>query len=150
MQYSLNEAAAAVGKGRMTIQRAIKAGRISAARDERGAYRIDPAELHRVFPPASPGASHETLTGRDETARELDGLKRDLEQKQELLSMVEAERRREREQLEATIDDLRERLDGEASERKRLTHLLTDEREARPNRTQRSFLQRWVFGAKSA
>ena len=32
--------------------RPIKAGRISGARDEVGAWRVEPAELHRVFPPA--------------------------------------------------------------------------------------------------
>src|SRR6516164_2656805 len=48
--YSLAQAAKASGKSKPTIARAIKAGRISAARSEDGAYSIDPAELHRVYP----------------------------------------------------------------------------------------------------
>ena len=43
--------------------------------------------------------------------------------------MIEAERERERQGLQSTIDDLRRRLDGEAEERRRLTLLLTDQRE---------------------
>lgn len=132
MQYSLNEAAAAVGKGRMTIQRAIKRGVISAAKDERGHYRIGPAELHRVFPPASHETFRDPSQGRavgcGDTAREIEKIRAELDQKAHLLDLFEGERRREREQLEATIEDLRQRLDGEASERKRLTHLLTDQR----------------------
>lgn len=50
MSYTLGEAAKATGKNKSTINRAIKAGRISAERQDDGSYRIDPAELHRVFP----------------------------------------------------------------------------------------------------
>src|SRR6185369_6775676 len=45
--YTLGEAARASGKGKSTIAKAIKSGRISATRDPDGSYRIDPAELHR-------------------------------------------------------------------------------------------------------
>jgi hypothetical protein len=51
MAYSLITAAAATGVNRTTILRAIKAGKISAERDAQGAWMIQPAELHRIFPP---------------------------------------------------------------------------------------------------
>jgi hypothetical protein len=44
-------AAAAAGVNRSTVLRAIKAGRISAQRDNNNNWEIDPAEFHRVFPP---------------------------------------------------------------------------------------------------
>lgn len=47
---TLAEAATQVGRSKPTRQRAIKAGRMSATRDEHGAYRIDPAELARAYP----------------------------------------------------------------------------------------------------
>lgn len=47
---TLAEAAERVGKSKPTLQRAIKAGKLSASRDEHGAYRIDPAELARAYP----------------------------------------------------------------------------------------------------
>ena len=53
MPLSLAEAAQATGLNRSTLLRAIKSGRISGARDEAGAWSVEPAELHRVFPPAS-------------------------------------------------------------------------------------------------
>lgn len=50
MQYSANQAAEATGKNVATITRAIKSGRLSATKDEAGAWQIDGAELARVFP----------------------------------------------------------------------------------------------------
>jgi excisionase family DNA binding protein len=52
MYASLGQAAKATGVSRSTILRAIKAHRISAAKTDTGDWAIDPAELHRVFPPA--------------------------------------------------------------------------------------------------
>jgi hypothetical protein len=65
MSYSLVTAAAATGVNRTTVLRAIKAGKLSAERDAQGAWTIQPAELHRIFPPlpqlpvtAEPGQTH--------------------------------------------------------------------------------------------
>lgn len=52
MSYTLAEAAKATGTNKTTILRAIKAGKVSGAKDEHGAWLIEPAELHRVYPPA--------------------------------------------------------------------------------------------------
>jgi len=49
--YTLGEAAIAVGKSKATISKAIKSGRISAEKQPNGSYKIDPSELHRVYPP---------------------------------------------------------------------------------------------------
>ena len=52
MQYlTLGEAEDEVGVAKSTISRAIKAGRLSANKNEHGHYQIDPAELFRVYPP---------------------------------------------------------------------------------------------------
>lgn len=51
--YTLAQAAAACARNRSSILRAIKAGKLSAVRDEvTGEWRIEPAELHRLYPPA--------------------------------------------------------------------------------------------------
>ena len=49
--YTIATAAAAVGRNKTAILRAIKAGKISVAKDENGEWQIDPAELHRIYPP---------------------------------------------------------------------------------------------------
>ena len=49
--HTIATAAAAVGRNKTAIVRAINAGKISAAKDENGEWQIDPAELHRIYPP---------------------------------------------------------------------------------------------------
>jgi predicted site-specific integrase-resolvase len=49
--YTIATVAAAVGRNKTAILRAIKAGKISAAQDENGEWQIDPDELHRIYPP---------------------------------------------------------------------------------------------------
>ena len=56
MTYTLGIAARGTGPSKSTIHRAIKAGRVSAGRSDTGDYAIDPADLHRVFPPVDAAA----------------------------------------------------------------------------------------------
>ncbi len=49
MELSLSAAARATGRSKSTIGRAIKAGKLSAHRDDAGGYRIDASELARTF-----------------------------------------------------------------------------------------------------
>ena len=51
MPYTLGEAAKATGKSKAAISEAIAAHRLSAVKDELGRWRIEPAELHRLYPP---------------------------------------------------------------------------------------------------
>lgn len=51
MQFSLSQAAKETGKGKSSIHRAIKSGKLSAHRHEDGTYSIDASELFRAFPP---------------------------------------------------------------------------------------------------
>lgn len=53
MKYTAGQAATATGVSKATITRALKSGKISGQKDDTGAWVIDPAELHRVFPPIS-------------------------------------------------------------------------------------------------
>lgn len=102
MQLSLSAAAKEVGRSKSTLSRAVSSGRMSATRCEDGSYRIDPAELYRVFPlpVPQPAASNTTQPDSDPTGT----LRMQLE-------MLKGERDRERDQMQATIDDLRARLD---------------------------------------
>jgi hypothetical protein len=164
---SLLEASHRVGKSKPTILRAIQAGKISATRDEpTGEWRIEPAELFRVYAPVPEGTNASVQEGDDDTPRTiltgernalnfadtrtdartaaaLEALKRELQQEKE-------ERGRERRQQEETIADLRKRLDSSEEERRQkdaqLTHLLTDQREKEPPAPprQRGFLD-WLL-----
>ena len=109
MQLSLSAAAKEVNRSKSTLSRAIKEGRLSATRCDDGSYQIDPAELYRVFPAPVPQPAASNMTQlpveRDGTLRmQLEVAERELDRERE-------ERNREREQMQATIDDLRTRLD---------------------------------------
>jgi len=49
--YTIATAAAAVGRAKTAIMRAIDAGRIPVSQTDNGEVQIDPADLHRVYPP---------------------------------------------------------------------------------------------------
>ena len=55
MTYSLQQAADAAGVNKSTVFRAIKAGKVSATRNGHDRWLIEPAEIHRVYPPATQG-----------------------------------------------------------------------------------------------
>jgi hypothetical protein len=53
--YNLATAAAAVGRNKTAILRAIAAGKIPVSQDANGDMQIDPADLHRIYPPLRTG-----------------------------------------------------------------------------------------------
>ena len=59
MAYTLGEAAKATGISKTSIRRALDKGRISGTKSETGEWRIDPAELHRVYPMVGAGTGTE-------------------------------------------------------------------------------------------
>lgn len=59
---SLREAAEQTGVSKSTIFRAIRAGKLSAARTADGNFEIDPAELFRVYPPKTTDVAPERVT----------------------------------------------------------------------------------------
>jgi hypothetical protein len=107
LPYTLGQAAKATGKQKSTILDAIKGGRLSATRDDRNQWQIDPVELFRVYPP-------NTDTEREETPHN--------DSKTELLEEKIRHLEREISHLEQTTGDLREDRDHW---RRQATHLLT-------------------------
>jgi hypothetical protein len=108
MAYTLTEAARAVQRDKTTLLRAIKSGKVSAVRDAvTGGWRIDPAELHRVYPVIADAVA--------------DAVRRDGDAEVEIREL-----RARLADKDDVIADLRRRLDAEAEERRRLTALLAD------------------------
>ncbi len=127
---TLGEAARQTGLSKPTISKAIRTGRLSATRNEQGEYQIDPAELFRVYQSASKPSGN---TLQRETPVNAQGLPL-------VAEAWQAERERERRQLENTIEDLRRRLDTTEQARekafdeiRRLTLLLTHQTEISPS-----------------
>ena len=77
------EAGERVGRSRQAIIKAIRKGTLSAAKDESGEWRIDPAELFRVYPPVSQVDDIHPATA---SASDTDGLRREIEMLRERLA----------------------------------------------------------------
>ena len=112
-QLTLREAADAVGVSKSTLFRAIRTGRLSATRNDDGNFRVDPAELFRVYPPANPERSAPTratpqVMTRDATADDTDLKVRNaaLEAEVQGLKAMVEELRRSREKCEAQAERL--------------------------------------------
>lgn len=118
MAYTLGQAARAVGKTKPTILAALDKGKISGTRNAKNHWQIEPAELHRIYPPIT---VQETESFNDTEPLNLT---------QPNVSLMAENKGLEKqvELLENERDDLRRRLDEETEERRKLTLMLTDQR----------------------
>jgi hypothetical protein len=131
MLMTITQAGEATGKSKATILRAIQAHRISAAKDDvTGAWLIDPAELHRVFPPAAIDAG-EAVQGQGSQGAPDSVMRLELAMMQQRLEELRQERERERADKDAVIADLREDRDRWRTQAEKL--LLTDQRAKPPD-----------------
>lgn len=96
MTLTLNQAAKICSRSKSTLLDAIRAGRMSAPKDDRGRYSIDPAELHRAFPfqsqnrsPDQPPEPQPTSAGNQSGPTDL-ASKREIELLREMLGKAEA------------------------------------------------------------
>lgn len=90
MALTLNQAAKTCGRSKSTLLDAIRRGRMSAPKDDRGRYAIDPAELHRAFPFQAPYRSADRFPEPLPTTPADRGLEREVELLREMLAKVEA------------------------------------------------------------
>jgi chromosome segregation ATPase len=143
MPYTLGQAARATGKSKPTVQRSIKIGRISAAKDALGNWQIEPAELHRVYPLLNSPERQEAGQTQHDVAPSNTPL-------------LDAEIRRLTERLaekERQISDLREERDRWREEsdswRRQANSLLTDQRRSGSNSEDQARVvkrrSRWKF-----
>ena len=115
MHYSLGQAAKAAGVSKSTISKALSTGRLSYVERDSAGYRIDPAELHRVFPPKPMETDvnratvndHEPHANASRTGeetrlleRELEGVRALLDEKDRRISDLEADRNEWRKQAQ--------------------------------------------------
>jgi hypothetical protein len=125
MGYTLGAAARACGMSKTSILRSIKAGRISAGRDEFGQWAIEPCELHRVYP---------TLTDHNDTANgtgERAATEGDtaLVEAKALLEQRISDLKTILDDMRAQRDDLREQRDAWQRQAEASQRVLTDQRE---------------------
>lgn len=131
MTYSLREAANAVGMQKPAILKAIQSGKISAQKDAHGQWQIEPAELHRVYPPVSKGTTSEPASrNQQETIGNSNGnslLEKEIQFLREKLSDLQRMKDDERRDLSERIEDLRRDRDDLRGERDRLLKVIEEQ-----------------------
>ena len=120
MALTLNQAAKTCGRSKSTLLNAINSGRMSAPKDDRGRYTIDPAELHRAFPFQLPDRSADrfpepqpTTLENHQTTLSNRVLEREVELLREMLAKAEANADHWRtlaERQQALLEDKRARV----------------------------------------
>jgi hypothetical protein len=121
MGYTLGQAAKAVGMSKTSILRSIKAGRISAGRDELGQWAIEPCELHRVYPPLT----DDTGTGNGTQERGVTGGETALAEANARATVAEARLS----DFKSMLEDIRVQRDRWQQQAERLAALaITDQR----------------------
>ena len=115
MAYTLGQAAIAVGKSKATISKAIKSGKISADKQANGSYKIEPSELHRVYPPALSTVEPERIETPNSTAvnlRETIELEYELKAARQRISDLEEDREHWRQQANRLLTNQEQNSKG--------------------------------------
>ena len=139
---TLGQAAEMCGWSKGAISKAIKSGKMSVYEKTKAGFKLDPAEVLRVFPKKTATSENEQLktpgkhTKNNAVSGEVDTLRQQI-------ATTELERTREREQLTDRIESLQQMLADEKSERRQLTALLSDQREKDAAPQRRGFWARF-------
>lgn len=132
IQLSLNKAAKEAGVAKATLLEALKSGRISASKSEKGHWEIDPSELFRVFPKTGSQNLQEPIPTPYENHSKTSqngALEVEVKMLREQLALVATEREREREQLGEQIQNLRDQMERQSSDHRQALAMLTDQRQ---------------------
>lgn len=144
VKLTLGQAAKTARRSKGTLSKALNSGGISAQKDEKGRWQIDPSELARWMDanPFPNGQENQELV-EDKTLGN-SALEVEVKMLREQISNIGTERDRERGQLVDQIEDLRARLDGAEAERTRLNALLTDQRSSEERGSRSLWKRLWA------
>ena len=166
MYLTLGKAAREAGVAKSTISKALASGKLSYREKNSDGYKIDPAELFRVYPKTAKTDADQLLSNdwrQDEVGAEtlhysakfeiqLAGLKSLIGEKDRRISDLEADRaqlREDRHRLTENWQEERVRLLKLIEDQTCTVKLLTDERSKLAAEIQRTFWQR-LFRRKPA
>ena len=133
MKLTLGQAAKHASRAKGTMSKALKNGQISAEKDDKGRWQIDPSELQRWMDAnpllnapenqgATPVATQENSIGNSALSTEVKMLR-------EQMDKLEAMHERERQTLVGQVEDLKVEAERRSREHMQALAVLTDQRE---------------------
>jgi len=141
-KLSLNKAAKEAGIAKSTLLEAIRNNRMTAPKNDKGHYEIDPAELFRVFPKPSSTEQTEPTPTTHKNHNLTSALEVEVKMLREQINATDLERERERGQMSEQIEDLRGQLERQSADHRQALAVLTDQRENQPKPPKRRWFQR--------
>lgn len=130
MYLTLNEAAKQAGKSKSTISKYLKEGKLSYVEKTDDGYKIDPAELFRVFDKSE----HKEQSIEQSRTHDEHSKNKVLEKEIELLREQLKGKESENEKLWEKLDNAEKRIDKLTDTISQQTILLTDQRERPPQK----------------
>lgn len=147
VKLSLNKAAKEAGVAKSTLLDALSTGRMSAEKNEKGHWEIDPSELFRVFSKTS-SAEHgkpiQTPLENHQKTTQNSALQIEVKMLREQIERMDAERERERSQLTDQIEALKEQAERQSVDHRQALAVLTDQRARAEEVPKRGFWARLV------
>jgi ATPase subunit of ABC transporter with duplicated ATPase domains len=147
IKLSLNKAAKEAGTAKSTLLDALNNGRMSAEKNEKGHWEIDPSELFRVFPKTSsynPEKPIQTPLENHQRTIQNSALEIEVKMLREQIERMDAERERERSQLTDQMEALKEQAERQSADHRQALAALTDQREKTQKPPQRGFWARLI------
>jgi len=144
-KLSANKAAKEAGIAKKTLLEAISSGRLTASKNDKGHWEIDPAELFRVYPKTSfsePEKPQPTHHEEPQKLPETSALEVEVKMLREQLDTMNLEREREREQLSDQIENLKAQAERQSADHRQALAALTDQRPAASEQPKRGFWAR--------
>lgn len=117
-QLTLQQAAQRVGKSRTTLWRAVKGGKVSAARSEDGDFLIEESELARAFGPVSLRNDARDVAKKQHETSETNALQVEVELLRKQIQALEADKA----DLKQERDRLIEVIEKQTDHMKQLTY----------------------------
>lgn len=147
VKLSLNKAAKEAGVAKSTLLDALNTGRMSAEKNEKGHWEIDPSELFRAFPRTSsytPEKPIQTPSENHQKTIQDSGLEVEVKMLREQIERMDLERDRERSQLTNQIETLKEQAERLSADHRQALAVLTDQRTKSVEAPKRGFWARII------
>lgn len=130
-KLSLNKAAKEASVAKSTLLEALNSGRMSAGKNDKGHWQIDPSELFRVFPRTGLTEQKEPKPTPYESLQkttENGALEIEVKMLREQIERMDIERERERAQFTDQIEALKNQAERQSADHRQALAALTDQR----------------------
>ena len=128
-KLSANRAAKEAGIAKKTLLDAISSGRLTAEKNDKGHWEIDPSELFRAYPKTSFFESEKLQHTPQENHQKTSVLEVEVKMLREQIERMDVERERERAQLGDQIEALKEQAERQSADHRQALAALTDQRD---------------------